>query len=166
MKIKRHITALFAGMVAVSACAQSAPQTLNLNLPPGSVPAESASAAPTNGNDGNMAAATSTTTDASNPATSLDQPQLGVQYYGPDGRPENPEATAARKCDDATYSQPQIHGGVTAGVVGGNHVNGNYQSGVVSMSKAFGSCDNPTGGVGISIGAGQGNFNGHRRGWH
>jgi len=55
---------------------------------------------------------------------------------------------------------------VTAGVVGGNHGSGNYQSGVVNVSKAFGSCDNPTGGIGISIGAGQGNFNGHRHGSH
>jgi hypothetical protein len=80
---------------------------------------------------------------------------------------ENPGASAARKCDDATYTQPQIHGAVTAGVVGGNHVSGNYQSGVVNVSKAFGSCDNPTGGIGISIGAGQGNFNNsNRHGWH
>jgi len=166
MKIKRHVTGLFAVVVAASACAQSATQPLNLKLPPESVPAESASAAPAQSNDENSAAGTSAAADASNPTAEPAQMQPGAQYAGPYRMSEDPEASAARKCGDATYTQPQIHGAVTAGVVGGNHVSGNYQSGVVNVSKAFGSCDNPTGGVGISIGAGQGNFNGHRHGWH
>jgi hypothetical protein len=166
MKIKRHVTALFAAVVAASACAQSATQPLNLKLPPESVPAESATPAPAQSNNEYVAPVTLAAADASNPTAEPAQMQPGAQYVGPYRMSENPEASAARKCDDATYTQPQIHGAVTAGVVSGNHVSGNYQSGVVNVSKAFGSCDNPTGGVGISIGAGQGNFNGHRHGWH
>jgi hypothetical protein len=166
MKIKRHVTGLFAALLAASTCAQSVTQPLNLKLPPGSVPAESASAVPGQSNNENSAAGTSAATDASNPTAEPAQMQPGAQYVGPYRMSGNPEASAARKCDDAAYTQPQIHGDVTAGVVAGNHASGNYQSGVVNVSKAFGSCDNPTGGIGISIGAGQGNFNGHRHGSH
>jgi len=166
MKIKRHVTALFAAVVAASACAQSATQPLNLKLPPESVPAESATPAPAQSNNENVAPVTLAAADASNPAAEPAKIQPGAKYDGPYRMSENPEASTARKCDDATYTQPQIRGAVTAGVVGGNHVSGNYQSGVVNVSKAFGSCDNPAGGVGISIGAGQANFNGHRHGWH
>jgi hypothetical protein len=160
MKIKRHVTGFFAAVVAASACAQSATQPLNLKLPPESVPAESASPPPAQGNNEDVAPVTSAAT--ADPA----QMQPGAQYAGPYRMSGNPGAGTARKCDDVTYTQPQIHGDVTAGVVGGNHVSGNYQSGVVNVSKAFGSCENPTGGIGISIGAGQGNFNNNRRGWH
>jgi hypothetical protein len=166
MKIKRHVTACFAVVVAASACAQSVPQPLNLKLLPESVPAESAPPAPAQSNNENAGAGTSAAADASNPTTEPAQMQPDAQYDGPYRMTENPGASAARKCDNATYTQPQIHGDVTAGVVAGNHVSGNYQSGVVNISKAFGSCDNPTGGVGISIGVGQGNFNGNRHGWH
>ena len=164
MKVNRRIPALLAGIVAASACAQSAPQPLNLNLPPDNVSAEGVSSAPSQGENENSVA--STVTDASNPPGNPAQLQPGVAYDGPEGMYENPEAYAARKCDDVTYSQPQVHGEVTAGVAGGNHVSGNYQSGVVHASKAFGSCDNPTGGVGISIGVDRGTFNGRRHGWH
>jgi hypothetical protein len=166
MKIKRHVTGLFAAVVAASACAQSATQPLNLRLPPESVPAESAIPAPAQGNNEDVAPVTSATANASNSAPEPAQMQPGAQYVGPYRMSGNPEASAARKCDDAAYTQPQIHGDVTAGVVAGNHASGNYQSGVVNVSKAFGSCDNPTGGIGISVGAGQGNFNGHRHGSH
>jgi hypothetical protein len=37
-----------------------------------------------------------------------------------------------------------VHGSAEVGVAGGNHVSGNYQSGVVHVTKAFGSCDAPT----------------------
>ena len=67
---------------------------------------------------------------------------------------------AGSDCDDSTYNQPQMRGSVGMGVVGGNHVSGNYQTGTVSLSKAFGSCDHPGGGVSISVGARNGNFHG------
>jgi hypothetical protein len=165
MKVRRYVTALFAGMVAASACAQSAPQPLNLKLPPGSVPPESASAAAAHSNNENSPAAAPTPTEATDAPINAGQMPLGVQYDDPNGLPPYAEAPAARKCDDATYRQPQLHGSATVGVVAGNHVSGNYQGGVVNMYKAFGSCDNPTGGVGISIGVGQENFNGRHHGW-
>ena len=46
MKVPRGITALLVALVAASAWAQSAPQPLNLKLPPEAVPVESADAAP------------------------------------------------------------------------------------------------------------------------
>jgi len=170
MKVKRRVSALLASMVAASACAQSAPSKLNLNLPPRSVASESASAGSAHGNDEKTTDATSTTVDASNTSamptqTTTARTQSGVRHEGSDGLIENAEASAAPKCDDATYAQPQVHGAMTMGVVAGNHFSGNYQAGGVTVSKAFGSCDHPTGGASISIDVGQGNFNGRRRGW-
>ena len=163
MKIKHHVIALFAAMVAASACAQSVPLPLNLNLPPNSVP--TASVAPAQNK--NSVAAAPVTTDASKPSTNPAQMQPGVQYDDAEGMPEYSDASAAqKKCDDKTYNEPQVHGDMTVGVVAGNHVSGNYQSGVVNVSKALGSCDNPAGGVSISVGVGQGNFNGRRQRWH
>ncbi|HXR63432.1 MAG TPA: hypothetical protein VN720_07825 [Rudaea sp.] len=159
MKVPRGITALLVALVAASAWAQSAPQPLNLKLPPEAVPVESAEAAPAPDADGNAAVDALDAKGAPIPAAGPEQMPAGVQ--DPDGRPRNPyAATMPPKCDDATYNQPQMHGSVTAGVVGGSHVSGNYQSGTVNVSQAFGSCDKPAGGMNISIGVSQGNFNG------
>ncbi len=166
MKIKRHLTALFAAIVAASASAQSAPQPLNLKLPRDSVPAENANAVPAQSNNANSVAATPAATQAPDPSAKPVQMQPGAPYDDPDGLSEYSEASAARKCDDSTYAQPQVHGSVGMGVVAGNHTSGNYQTGDINASKAFGSCDHPTGGASISIGVGQGNFNGRRQGWH
>lgn len=81
-----------------------------------------------------------------------DQP--GV-YYGdhsvdmdrPDPVPDVPP------CDDSTYNQPQVHGSISTGIVSGSHIGtGTYSSGVVNVSKAFGSCEHPGGGISISVG--------------
>jgi len=167
MKFKGHVTALFAGMMVATAFAQSAPQTLNLKLPPESVSSESVSSSPAPANGGNAAVDALDAKGEPIPATGPEQAPLGVQYDQADGRPLNPNAAVMPpKCDDSTYNQAQIHGAVSAGVVGGNHVSGNYQSAVVNVSKPLGSCDKPTGGVDISIGVSQGNFNGRRHGSH
>jgi len=167
MKVPYRVTALLATLVAASAWAQSAPQPLNLKLPPEAVSAENGEAAPDPGLDGNAAVDALDAKGAPIPGTGPEQAPLGVQYDS-GGRPLNPYAAAMPpKCDDSTYNQPQMHGSLTAGVVGGNHVSGNYQSGVVNVSQAFGSCEKPTGGVNISIGVSQGNFNnGRRQGGH
>lgn len=166
MKIKRRVIALFASMVAASACAQSTPAKLNLNLPPRSVADQSANAGSSHATDENaVATASSAIADASNSSATPAPAQPAVRHDGYDGLIENAEATAATKCDDAIYTQPQVHGAMTMGVVAGNHVSGNYQAGAVTVSKAFGSCEHPTGGASISIDVGQGNFNGRRRGW-
>lgn len=134
---------LTACLVAGAACAQSSPQPLNLKLPPNAVPAAKAEAAPANASTapGVYYGDTSGTTDA------------GLAANAP-----------ADTCDDATYNQPQVHGSVGMGVVAGNHLSGNYQTGTVSIHKAFGDCDHPTGGVSISIGGATGHFNDHRFG--
>lgn len=160
MKAPYHVFAVLAGLLSASALAQTAPRTLDLKLPPGSVPAQSASAAPVHGSNDTAPPAAPNATVAS-PQSGQTQPPLN--YDEPDDLYADANAGGKRKCDDATYGQAQVHGAVTAGVVAGNHVSGNYQSGVVNVSKAFGSCDNPAGGVSVTIDVGQGNFNGRRR---
>ncbi|HEU4670627.1 MAG TPA: hypothetical protein VFR91_07950 [Dyella sp.] len=128
---------LLASLAAGVVCAQTASPPLNLRLPPGAVPPAKAASAPASAGTapGVYYGDTSGTTDA------------GLAANAP-----------ADTCDDATYNQPQMHGSVGMGVVGGNHVSGNYQTGTVSIHKAFGDCDHPTGGVSISIGASKGHF--------
>lgn len=129
---------LVASLLALPAWAQSS-KPLNLKLPPSELPASAAT--------------------ATKPASAA-----GVYYGDTSGRTAADDAADAAAvlpdCDDATYNQTQVHGSVSTGVMAGNHVNGNYQSGTVNLSKAFGSCDHPTGGVSVSIGAGQGHFHG------
>lgn len=127
---------LLAGLFAPSAWAQTG-KPLNLKLPPSDLPAPAATTA--------------------KPATAP-----GVYYGDTSGRTAADDAAAAAipDCDDATYNQAQMHGSVSTGVMAGSHVGGNYQSGTVNLSKAFGSCDHPTGGVSVSIGASQEHFHG------
>ncbi len=160
MKIKCHVTALFAGMLAASAWAQSVLPPPNLNLPPASAPKENVTAAPAQSIKVNPVTAASTAAATSSPEPKPAQTQPGVYYDDPDSMDENSEASGASKCKDSTYNQAQIHGALGMGVVGGNHISGNYETGVVNVSKALGSCDHPTGGVSISVGLSQGNFNG------
>lgn len=141
----RIVSLVAASLLASSAWAQSTSKPLNLKLPPGAVPAASSSTAkPAHASTapGVYYGDTSGTTDA---ALAADEP--------------------ADDCDDATYNNTQMHGSVGMGVVTGNHVSGNYQTGTVNLSKAFGDCDHPGGGVSISIGAGEGHFD-HDRGRH
>lgn len=148
MNMPRLLLALLATLLVAPAWAQSASQPLNLKLPPSSVPASSSSSAA----HSNSKAA----------APAKDSP--GVYYGDTSGRMGNTEVDreARPACDDYAYNKPQVHGSVGMGVVGGNHVSGNYQTGSVSVSKAFGSCDDPHGGVSFSISSGTGTF--HERG--
>lgn len=138
MNIPRFLPALLAALLATSAWAQTVGKPLNLRLPPGDLPAAgSTAAAPARG-------------------------APGVYYGDTSGRMGNTAAAAESRpdCDDSTYNQPQLHGSVGMGVVGGNHVGGNYQTGTVNLSQRFGDCDHPGGGVSISVGAGSGHFHG------
>ena len=69
----------------------------------------------------------------------------------------------APACDDSTYNKPQVHGSIGMGVMSGNRVDGNWTGGNVNISQAFGSCDDPGGGVSISVGGSRGNFHGRGR---
>ena len=159
MKTSRIATALLAAsLLAGTAWAQTssnrAPPPLNLKLPqvnrmPSDLPAASGSAAG----------------PASSASTSKPGSAPGAYYGDTSGRMGDTGARRARAqtCDDSTYNQPQVHGSVGMGVMAGNRMSGNYQTGAVSVSKNLGDCDHPKGGVSFSIGVSQGNF--HGRGW-
>jgi hypothetical protein len=139
MNIKRHVTAIATTLLVASAWAQTTGKPLNLRLPPSDIPAASSTVA--------------------KPAASAP----GVYYGDTSGRMGSNDTSAdvaTTDCDDYSYNKPQVHGSIGMGVVGGNHFSGNYQTGTVNLSKAFGSCDHPSGGVSISIGGGSGNFHG------
>lgn len=134
-----------AGLLAAAATAAQAPPPLNLKLPADDAPAAAGTAAMAP----SATAAPSTTTAP------------GVYYGDTSGRMGNTvaDARAAPPCDDSTYNQPQVHGSVGMGVMSGSHVGtGNYESGTVNISKRYGSCDQPGGGVSMSISVGQGHF--------
>ncbi|MHB1059766.1 MAG: hypothetical protein ACYC0F_17975 [Rhodanobacter sp.] len=141
MNIPRFLPALLAALLVSPAWAQSTGKPLNLKLPPGELPAASGTAA----------------------APARDAP--GVYYGDTSGRMGNADVASDDRpdCDDSTYNQAQMHGSVGMGVMGGNHMSGNYQTGTVNISKAFGSCDEPSGGISISVGAGSGHFHDHGR---
>lgn len=145
--MKRLVIALTASLLATAALAQTSSQPLNLKLPPKSDLPPSDLPAP------------STTT--AKPASSAP----GVYYGDTSGRMSNTEERTAslQRCDDSTYNQPQVHGSVGMGVMAGNHMSGNYQTGTVGVTKNLGDCDHPSGAVSFSIGVGKSNF--HGRGW-
>jgi hypothetical protein len=137
MRSQLPLSLLLATLLALPAWAQDAGKPLNLKLPPGELPAASASTA--------------------KPAARAP----GVYYGDTSGRTAaDDEVPLHDDCDDATYNQPQVHGSVGMGVMSGSHVDGSYQQGTVNLSKAFGSCDHPTGGVSVSIGTSSEHFHG------
>lgn len=152
MNTIRNASFLAGCLCAAAAWAQQPAQPLNLQLPPGMVPAAaSTSASPP---------ANLPSHDAHGNPTSAP----GVYYGNHSGRAGNvDQRVATQRCDDSTYNQPQTHGSVSMGVMGGNHVSGNYQSGTISVTKNLGDCEHPTGNVGFSISVGQSRL--HGRGW-
>ncbi len=148
MNMQRFLPALLAIALVAPVWAQNAGKPLNLKLPPSELPAASATVAP---------AATS------KPASSVpggDAP--GVYYGDTSGRTyAGSRADEGRACDDSTYNKAQVHGSVGMGVVAGNHFGGNYQGGEANLSKRFGSCDEPAGGISISVGGTTGRFHDH-----
>lgn len=170
--MKPFLALVALSLVATAGMAQDTPRPLNLRLPADYTPAPAGTApasprpadatvsadpkapsvAPKNGGE-NVAVTSS---------RPLDPP--GTYYGDTSGRMTGVDGDDGRPhCDDATYNTPQMHGSVTTGVVSASHGgSGNYQAGAVSLSQAFGSCEHPTGGVSISVGAGQGHFGGGR----
>ena len=171
---KSNLILLAASVLATSAWAQSAPQPLNLTLPRDSVSSQTGAAPARSAEASSTAAVPATAAATGQPSSANSAPPEShydatanqiVDAADSANRPVDVADSGKPACDDATYTQPQVHGSVGMGVVAGNHVSGNYQTGSVRLSKNLGSCDHPTGGVGLSINVGQGNFNG-RRGWH
>lgn len=139
MHIPRLLPALLTSLLATAAWAQTTGKPLNLKLPPSDIPA------------------------ASSTATAATGSAPGVYYGDTSGRMGSAEAATdgSADCDDSSYNQPKVHGSVGMGVMTGRHMSGNYRSGTVNLSQAFGSCDDPGGGISISVGAGSGHL--HRR---
>jgi len=136
----------FTCLLSLSAWAQSSPQPLDLKLP------------------ADNAAVDAADVEAARQGASVSPSSaMPSAFHYDDPNPRNRTAQGPG-CNDAIYNQPQVHGSAEVGVVGGNHVSGNYQSGVIHVTKAFGSCDAPTGGVGVSIGVTKEDFN-NPHGW-
>ncbi len=157
---RRAITALATSLLVTAAWAQTVSQPLNLKLPPNSgAPASSSTAAQPAHASTSQPNPSAVTINGARPSTS----QAPGVYYGDTSGARGGDQTAVPTCDDSTYNKPQVHGDVVMGVVSGSHIGtGSYQSGAVSMTQNMGSCDHPTGSVGISIGVGRfGGFNGH-----
>ena len=147
MNMPRFLPALLATLLVAPLWAQTSGKPLNLKLPPSDFPAASAT----------VAAPASTQSTGSVPHN--DAP--GVYYGDTSGRTYADSATDQHSdCDDSTYNKTQMHGSVGMGVVAGNHFGGNYQGGRVNLSKRFGSCDEPSGGISISVGGSTGHFHG------
>ncbi len=142
MNMTRLIAVLAGSLLAAAAWAQAPGKPLNLKLPPSDVPVSSATTA--------------------KPASSAP----GVYYGDTSGRMGHRTADAAPACDDSRFNQTQVHGSVSTGVVSGSHIGtGMWNAGTVNLSKNFGSCDDPSGSVDVSISVSKGQFNGHRRGY-
>lgn len=173
MPRKGNFILLVISVLATSAWAQSAPQPLNLTLPRDSVSSQTGAAPARSAEVTSTAAVLAPAEAMGHPPANSAPPESHydatanqiVDAADSANRPVDVADSGKPACDDATYTQPQVHGSVGMGVVAGNHVSGNYQTGSVRLSKNLGSCDHPTGGLGLSINVGQGNFNG-RRGWH
>jgi cytoskeletal protein RodZ len=170
------LTFLAVSLWATAVCAQSVSQPLNLSLPPDIVSSQNATAAAASARDGktvSVAAAPAATTTAQSAPANATSPVPGydeaanrtVDAADAANRSVDGQEASEPACTDAAYTQPQVHGSVGMGVVAGNRVSGNYQTGGVQVAKAFGSCDHPTGGASLSIDVGRGSF-GNSRGWH
>lgn len=180
---KSNLILLAASVLATSAWAQSAPKPLNLTLPRDSAssqtdattaPASSAKATSTVAVSAPAALATVSATTTIQPAPANSPPpdthydeaaNRIVDAADSANRPVDAADSGKPTCNDAAYAQPQVHGSVGMGVVAGNHISGNYQTGSIQATKNFGSCDHPTGGMSLSVDVGRGNF-GSSRGWH
>jgi hypothetical protein len=176
MNIKPLLLASAISVLASSAWAQSTNQSLNLklpsNLPAGSstaatAPASSATTASTpaptsvhpgavasNGHTANTSAATNTPPISTTP---------GVYYGDTSGRLGGDGTADTQTCDDSKYNDAQVHGAVSTGVATGSHMGtSTYQGATVNVTKAFGDCDHPSGGVSFSISVNQNQFSGGR----
>lgn len=162
-----------ASLLAVSAWAHPPNPPLNLKLPPGSLPATSATSAmpaPAPASSATITSGVPSLTTASSAlarATSAHRPPPGVYYGDTSGAMGNDDTADVPTCDDSTFNDPQVHGDVTTGIFTGNHIGtGTYQGATVNVSKRTGDCEHPGGGFNMSIHVSQSHLNGsHHDGW-
>ncbi|TAM57437.1 MAG: hypothetical protein EPN49_15025 [Rhodanobacter sp.] len=160
MNMKRLFSIVAGSLLVGSVWAQTNGKPLNLKLPPGDVPAAN-STAPAPAAAANPIMTGSVPAIGATAAPTSKTP--GVYYGDTSGRIGNDTAAAAPACDDATYNKAQVHGSVGMGVAAGNHFSGNYQTGTINVTKRLGSCDDPQGGMSMSISVGTSHLNGGRR---
>lgn len=167
MNVKWQPIALAFALLTSSAWAQTANQPLNLKLPPTDL-------LPASGSTAAAPASSSTASKAANSATaqtagsSTAKPGVsnapGVYYGDTSGNTYHSDENAFAPrppCDDSTYNDAQVHGSLSTGVVSASHGgSGSYEGGEVNITKNTGSCDHPTGAIGVSIGVSQGQFHG------
>lgn len=180
MNIKPLILASAISLLAGSVWAQSTNTPLNLKLP-GNMPASGSTAAPASSSTAANTPASSSVHSAtvagngrhanSGSATNTPPPistTPGVYYGDTSGRLGDNGTADTPTCDDSKYNDAQVHGSISTGVVSGSHMGtGSYSGGEVNVTKAFGDCDHPAGGISISIGGTTNNFGdrGYRRGY-
>ena len=183
MNIKPFILASAISLLAGSAWAQSTTKPLNLKLPanlPASsgttaIPASSSTAAstpaPTSVHPDRVASnarRASANNASANHAANAPQPistTPGVYYGDTSGRLGNNDTADAQTCDDSKYDKAQVHGAVSTGIASGGYMGtSTYEGATVNVTKAFGDCDHPSGGVSFSISVDQSHFSGGRYG--
>ena len=179
MNIKPFILASAISLLASSAWAQSTTKPLNLKLPanlPASsstaaVPASSSTAAstpaPTSVHPDRVASGSTRRASANN-AVNTPPPistTPGVYYGDTSGRLGNNDTADTQTCDDSKYDKAQVHGALSTGIASGGYMGtSTYEGGTINVTKAFGDCDHPSGGVSFSISVDQSHFSGGRYG--
>ena len=151
----------FAGALLVTSVWAQTTQPLNLKLP-SNLPASSSTAAKPASSGSTAANPSATAVSGTVAGTTAAKPAPGV-YYGDTSGSTDSGIASAQACDDSKYNDAQVHGSVSTGVVSGSHIGtGTWEGGEVNVTKAFGDCDHPSGGVGFSISVNQGQgFRGH-----
>ncbi len=173
MNIKPLFLASAISLLASSAWAQSSTQPLNLKLP-ANLPASSSTAAtPASSSSSSSKSASTAATAGRNgsasKAAAANNPPIsttpGVYYGDTSGRLGDNDTADSQRCDDSTYDKAQVHGAVSTGVAsGGGLGTSTYEGATINVTKAFGDCDHPSGGVSFSISVDQSHFGGGRYG--
>jgi hypothetical protein len=165
MNIKPLLLASALSLLAGSVCAQSASKPLNLKLPSDLPASSSTAASPASGSTvANAPASGSIRPPASKTANIPPISTTPGVYYGDtSGRLGDDGTTDSQACDDSKYNKAQVHGAVSTGIASGSHMGtSTYEGGTVNVTKAFGDCDHPSGGVSFSISVDQSHFSGGR----
>lgn len=150
----------FAACIAIFAAAPALAQLpsakpLNLNLPLQYTPATASS---THGT-AKSAPASKSRQHAAQPDAARDPDGRPPYVHDPNAPPPHVHVYAPA-CNNQAYKRPRVFGSVGLGVFSGSHIEGNYQTGTVSIAKALGSCYHPTGGIIFTIGFGRETING------
>lgn len=147
MPLRSWLVACIAIFAATPAVAQSSSaKPLNLNLP---LQFSAAPASTTHGSKQSL--------QASKPRQNRTQPgdtryaDLPPPYAFPPG------------CNNEAYKKPHVFGSATVGAFAGSHIEGNSQATTVSIAKALGSCNHPSGGIIFNFGFSRQTINGS--GW-